>query len=257
MATTGPKYHPVATGAATETVQQHQEPEDLTLWAGWFCPFTQRAWIALEEKSIPYKYIEVNPYLKDPGFLAISPKGLVPTLTLPDGRPVNDSLIICEYLEDAHPSSSPLLPKDPYERAQARTWIKHINEAVVPAFFRLLQAQPSEQDKQAKALAELNEALRTVCQKVKGPYFFGEEFGLVDVAIAPWAVRDFIVQEYRGFRRDDVPGWGSWAEALESRGSVARTTSEKERYVEFNQTFLKNEGHSMVGKAARSGRAIE
>jgi len=55
----------------------------------WFCPFVQRAWIALEEGKVPYQYKEVNPYKKEvclsvmqsntkPSYLAINPKGLVP-----------------------------------------------------------------------------------------------------------------------------------------------------------------------------------
>lgn len=35
MATKGPKYHPNATGEAAKTVAVHEEPQDLTLWAGW------------------------------------------------------------------------------------------------------------------------------------------------------------------------------------------------------------------------------
>lgn len=32
------------------------------LYTSWFCPFAQRAWIALEEKGVDYEYIEINPY---------------------------------------------------------------------------------------------------------------------------------------------------------------------------------------------------
>jgi len=40
--------------------------------------------------------------------------------------------------------------------------------------------------------------------------FFNGEFGLVDIAIAPWVVRDFVLQEHRGFKRGDVsPVWES------------------------------------------------
>jgi len=34
-----------------------------------FCPFTQKCWIALEERGIPYKYVETNPFNKDPALL--------------------------------------------------------------------------------------------------------------------------------------------------------------------------------------------
>ena len=57
--------HPEATGPAAKIVAAHQEDEKITLYSGWFCPFVQRAWITLEEKNIPYKYVEINPYNKE------------------------------------------------------------------------------------------------------------------------------------------------------------------------------------------------
>ncbi|KAF2096953.1 glutathione S-transferase [Rhizodiscina lignyota] len=248
-------FHPVATGEAAVTVEAHNKPQDLTLWSTWFDPFSHRPWIALEEKQVPYQFRNTNPFLQEPSFLGVSPRGLVPALTVADGRPVNDSIIICEYIEDAFPSAPSLFPQDPYERSVVRTWVDRVNKGFVPCFFRLMQAQPTtEPEAHEKALQELYDELSAVCANWKGPFFLGEKFSLVDIAIGPWAVRDFIVERYRGFERQKVKGWTEWAEALASRPSIAKTTSEK--YVEFNQTFLRNESHSRVAIAARSGRSI-
>ena len=132
--------HPVATGLAARIVSEHQKDEPITLYSGWFCPFVQRAWITLEEKQIPYKYVEINPYRKEPryvgrweiwkgssvdkfSFLKLNPRGLVPTLGCPqeDGttKPLIESNVICEYLEDMYPTQTPLFPKDPYKKASA------------------------------------------------------------------------------------------------------------------------------------------
>lgn len=59
------QIHPCATGNAAKTVDQHQEPNALVFYAGWFCPYVQRSWIVLEEKGISYQYKEVNPYKKE------------------------------------------------------------------------------------------------------------------------------------------------------------------------------------------------
>ncbi|CAE7187438.1 unnamed protein product [Rhizoctonia solani] len=59
---------------------------------GWFCPFVQRAWIALEEKGIPYREW-------DEKFIEKFPKGLVPGV-LHQGKPIAESLVILEFLED-------------------------------------------------------------------------------------------------------------------------------------------------------------
>ncbi|KAL7935532.1 glutathione S-transferase [Trichoderma chlorosporum] len=249
-----PKYYPTATSAAAETINQHEKPAKTVLWAGWFCPFTQRSWVVLEELGIAYQYKEVNPYLKEASFLEISPKGLTPGLQI-DGKPLHDSVIINEFLNEEY-GSSKLMPQASYQRAIARLQIDYINKEVVPAFFRLLQAQPDEPEKQTSALTEFKKLLSAVSKEAKGPYFFGDQFSLVDATLAPWAVRDLIIRDFRSFVREDVQGWADWAAALETRESVVRTTSGKNEMVEFNGTFLRNERHSLAGRAAAEGKAI-
>ncbi|KAK7691770.1 hypothetical protein QCA50_005172 [Cerrena zonata] len=249
------RIFPHATGKAAETVAKHQEPQDLIFHAGWFCPYVQRTWIALEERGIPYQYKEVNPYKKEKHFLDINPKGLVPAIEY-QGKALYESLILTEFLEDAYPSTKPnLLPADPYTRAYVRIWIDHINKQIVPNFMRVVQAQ--EEDKQKAALADFVKGLTTLTEKIKGPYFLGEEFSLVDVAIAPWVVRDYIIRENRGFLREaagDV--WKQYAEKLESRDSVLRTQSNKEHSAEIYGRYLRNEAQSEAAKAIREGRPI-
>ncbi|KAI0050793.1 glutathione-S-transferase [Auriscalpium vulgare] len=246
---------PHATGEALKTVERHSEPQELVFWAGWFCPFVQRTWITLEEKGIPYQYKEVNPYRKEKHFLDINPKGLVPAIEY-EGKPLYESLILCEFLEDAFPQSTPhVLPADPFARAHARLWTDHISKNVVASFFRLLQAQ--ESDKRSAALEEHVTALRALAGQVKGPYFGGEEWGLVDTAVAPFVARDYIIAENRGFKREDVgAGWVEYAKRLESRDSVLRTTSDKEHNVQIYGRYLRNEAQSEAAKATREGRAI-
>jgi maleylacetoacetate isomerase/maleylpyruvate isomerase len=51
---------------------------------------------------------------------AVNPEGRVPTLVLDDGTVLTQSPAIIEYLEETHPAP-PLLPRDPVQRAQARS----------------------------------------------------------------------------------------------------------------------------------------
>nr|ACF15452.1 glutathione-S-transferase [Phanerodontia chrysosporium] len=247
------KIFPHATGAAAKTVEQHQDPQELVFYAGWFCPFVQRTWIALEERGIPYQYKEVNPYKKEKHFLDINPKGLVPAIEY-KGKALYESIILCEFLEDAYPNYKPkLLPEDPFERAYARIWLDYISKSIIPANFRLIQAQTPE--KQQEALADFNKALKQFAEKIKGPYFLGEQFSLVDIAIVPWIVRDYIIAENRGFKREDIGSkWVEYASKLEKRDSVARTSSE--HYAEIYGRYLRDEAQSEAAKATRAGRDI-
>ncbi|EJC98963.1 glutathione-S-transferase [Fomitiporia mediterranea MF3/22] len=247
--------HPSATGEAAKVVAAHQAPEEVVFYSGWFCPYVQRTWIALEEKGIPYQYKEVNPYKKEKHFLDINPKGLVPALEY-RGKALYESLILCEFLEDLYPNNPPyLLPHDPYDRAFVRIWVDHISKRVIPAFMRLLQSQ--EREKQDEARKDLYEGLRQLSEKCKGPYFLGAELSLVDVAIAPWVVREYVITENRGYKRSEVSdAWNEWAGLLEKRESVVRTTSERAYYAEIYGRYLRDEAQSEAAKATRAGRII-
>ena len=60
-----------------------------------------------------------------PEYLKINPLGVIPTL-IHDGRPLHESGTICEYLDETFPDP-PLRPETPYERAEMRNWIRHID----------------------------------------------------------------------------------------------------------------------------------
>lgn len=60
-------------------------------------------------------------------FKAINPRGQVPALD-DGGRIVTESTVICEYLEDAHPTPVRLRPDDHFDRAQMRVWTKWVDE---------------------------------------------------------------------------------------------------------------------------------
>ncbi|GJJ11267.1 hypothetical protein Clacol_005499 [Clathrus columnatus] len=137
--------YPNATGKAFETVQQHQAPEDVGSVPmykehGW--PWKSKEFRINIRKKTPITKSALNP-TSDKEFLKLSPKGLVPALSY-KGRPIHESLVINEFLEEVFPDKKPLLPKDPVERAHIRIAIDHVSKAVVPPFMRLLQAQDQQ-----------------------------------------------------------------------------------------------------------------
>ena len=83
----------------------------------------QKVRVALAEKNIVVQEHHLNIRAGEthtPHYLALNPKGVVPTLVV-DGEPIVESTIICEYLEDAFPDQQ-LLPTEPIQRAAARQW---------------------------------------------------------------------------------------------------------------------------------------
>ena len=67
----------------------------------------------------------------DPGYLKINPKAVVPSL-VHDGNIINESTVICEYVNDAFDGPS-LVPDDPLARARVRLWEKAVDEQLHPA----------------------------------------------------------------------------------------------------------------------------
>lgn len=66
-----------------------------------------------------------------PEFLKINPKAVVPSL-VHEGRIINESTVICEYVDLVWPETS-LHPKDPFEFTKVRYWSKALDEELHPA----------------------------------------------------------------------------------------------------------------------------
>lgn len=265
--------HPVATGKAAEIVKDHENAEaDHVLYSGWFCPFVHRVWITLEEKGIPYRYQEINPYRKEASFLKLNPRGLVPTLGVPTPKgeqPLIESGIICEYLDETF-SQAPLLPRDPFQRAKLRISIDYVTSRIIPAFHRFLQHTP---DKPYSIDDARQEFLKTLVTWIKdadpsGPFFAGAHLSMPDVILAPWAVRLWIFDHFKeGGLGAPKPGeggeheklwerWRKWAKAVEGRESIQSTLSEKEYYLPIYERYHTDKAQSELAKATRAGRGV-
>src|SRR5512141_137086 len=95
------------------------------------CPYVERSRIVLLEKRLPHEIAFIELSSKPAWFLEVSPMGRVPVL-LVDGRPIFESMVINELLEELHPAP-PLFPADPLARAEARGWIVFANDVLMPA----------------------------------------------------------------------------------------------------------------------------
>ena len=161
------------------------------LYSSWFCPFAQRVWVALELKGIPFEYKEINPYEKTAEFLALNPRGLVPTL-VHNMKSIYESTILLEYIDEAFPEfkkNCNLFPGDAFERAQQRLWIDHINKHIVPKFYQILQFEDLK--KRNDSTKQYFEKLTMLFQNMDkdGPFFKGKNISAVDIAFLPWADR--------------------------------------------------------------------
>ncbi|RTL35891.1 MAG: glutathione S-transferase family protein [Burkholderiales bacterium] len=194
------------------------------------CPYVQRAAIVLAEKGVPFERLDVDLSAKPAWFLALSPLGKTPVLSV-DGEALFESAVICDYLDETLPPR--LHPEDALARARERAWVE-FGSAVLNGIAALYNAGDDV------ALAAARSALRARFEQLEavladaGPWFAGVRFGLVDAAFGP-VFRYFEVIPEEGMF-DELPRVRAWARALAGRASVKGAVSAD--YSERLRVFL-------------------
>jgi glutathione S-transferase len=181
----------------------------ITLFDAPRCPYCARVRIVLAEKEIPFEVVEID--LSDrPGWLyEKNPAGRVPVLE-EDGRPLPESVVIMEFLEERYPFP-PLLPADPADRALARLRIFRDDDLTDPYYAFRRGAEGAE--------AELHEALGKLdASLAERPFLGGAAYGLADIAYVPWLLR---ARDMLGVELEPFPALGAWLARLEERPAVA------------------------------------
>ena len=84
-------------------------------------PYVRKVLVCLELKGLEYEIDPIAPFVGNDEFSRLSPLRRVPVL-IDDGLVLNDSSVICQYLEDRHPTPA-LYPRDIADRARAR-WLE-------------------------------------------------------------------------------------------------------------------------------------
>ena len=224
----------------------------------WFCPFAQRAWIALLEKGVEFEYVEIDPYNKTPEWLAVNPRGLVPAI-VHEGRSVYESAVCIEYVDEAWHTGKHLLPSDPYQRARTRIWSDHVTSKIQSPFYRLLMKR--EEGERGEAKADLLGALQQLVAEMdpEGPFFGGKTLGMVDIMLAPYSCRfGTVLKHYRGFEvpREPETTWQryhTWWSAVEQHPSVKETLPDVDKLLASYQRYADDTAQSEVAKAVRKG----
>ncbi|CAG4882759.1 Glutathione S-transferase [Georgfuchsia toluolica] len=189
---------------------------------------SQRVRFVLNAKGLAFEEHKLDLLSGDqlkPEYLKINPNGVVPAL-LHNGRPVLDSAVIIEYLDEVRGDVSPFTPRDPVDRARMRWMMRYIDEIPTPSlrvpsynlaflpsfqkmskeeFIALANAKPLRKEfllsmgQTGFPQKEMDQALDRLHRSVVrmndwigesgGPWLMGKNMTLADVAIMPVIVR--------------------------------------------------------------------
>ncbi|MCO5583250.1 hypothetical protein L7F22_037159 [Adiantum nelumboides] len=214
----------------------------------WLSMFGLRVVIALKAKGIDYEYIEQDLQNKSQLLLDSNPIHKKIPVLIHNGKPICESLIIVQYIDEAWPSAdASFLSKDPFDRAVARFWADYIDKKMYDAGSRAIKSLDAEGREQGKkdfieVLETLDGALRDVFGG--GPFFGGQSVGLVDIALAPflcWFGVYEALGEFKVWEVAKCPHLSKWAEAVWEVPSVkeALSIAPPHKVVEYVQAMKK------------------
>jgi len=143
--------------------------------------------------GIPFDYEEVD-YSADsptrPRLLEVNPLGQVPTLVLPDGTVMAESLAMIHSIDDVAPKAGLIPPKGDPLRPVFYRWAVHIIAAVYPTFTygddpkKWVADETGAKQLRASTDAHRQEMWRRLESVAGSPWFLGERRSALDLYIA-------------------------------------------------------------------------
>ena len=152
----------------------------MNLYSGTTCPFSHRCRIVLYEKQMDFQVIDVDLFNKPEDIAVINPYNRVPVLVDRD-LVLYESNIINEYIDERFPHPQ-LMPPDPIMRARARQLLFTMEQELFSHIDALEKNLKSAEKSRLHVRDRLTE-LAPIFAKQK--HMLGDEFSMLDVAIAP------------------------------------------------------------------------
>ncbi|CAH8391032.1 unnamed protein product [Eruca vesicaria subsp. sativa] len=214
--------------------------EEVILLDYWPSMFGVRTRIALEEKDIKFDYREQDLCNKSALLLEMNPVHKKIPVLIHNGKPVCESLIQVMYIDETWPGKNPLLPSDPYQRAQAKFWGYFIDK-MVPGLAKLMWGAKFEEQEAGKEFIEM---LKTVESELGDKtYFGGETCGYVDIALIGFYCWFDAFEKYGNFSIEaECPQIIAWAKRCVKRGSVAKSLPDSDKITKLVPEIKKKKG---------------
>ena len=154
----------------------------MVLYSGTTCPFSQRCRFVLFEKGMDFEIKDVDLFNKPEDINVMNPYGHVPILVERD-LVLYESNIINEYIDERFPHPQ-LMPPDPVMRARVRLFLYSFERELFVHVHTIENSGNQKAIEKGKLLIRDN-LTKLAPVLLKNKYMLGEEFSMLDVAIAP------------------------------------------------------------------------
>jgi RNA polymerase-associated protein len=163
----------------------------MNLYSGTTDPFSHRCRIVLFEKGMDFQVVDVDLFNKPEDIAVINPYNRVPVLVDRD-LVLYEANIINEYIDERFPHPQ-LMPPDPLMRARARQLL-HTLELELFSHIEALEKNQKGVDKPRAHVRDQLTQLAPIFAKQK--FMLGDEFSMLDVAIAPllWRLEHYAIE---------------------------------------------------------------
>nr|AFK47637.1 unknown [Medicago truncatula] len=208
---------------------------EVKLHGFWYSPYTLRVVWTLNLKGIPYENIEEDRFNKSPLLLQYNPIHKKTPVLVHDGKPICESMIIVEYIDEIWPQNT-LLPADPYDRAQARFWVKYVDEliSVIAAFLHSKVGE--EREKARENLWERFRVIEDQCLDDRKTFYGGDTINIVDIALGSF-IKFIEVQEdmfkVKILQSERFPRLHLWFNNFKDAPVIKENTPDQEKLVAF------------------------
>lgn len=158
-----------------------------------------------------------------------------------DKTAIFESAVINEFLDEV--TAPRLLASEPLQKAFERAWIEYASELI-----GMLYEVSVEKEREALATqkAEFFETLQKLEPMIKGPYFSGQTFSLVDTSFAPLFVRlELLSSLWTDSAWSPMPKTRKWAEALIAFPAVRESV--RPTFKEDYLAYLKKNESAVLG----------
>ena len=166
----------------------------MTLYSGITCPFSHRCRFVLFEKGMDFEIKDIDTFNKPEDLAVINPYNQVPVLVERD-LILYESNIINEYLDERFPHPQ-LMPADPVMRGRGRLVLFRLEKELF-VHVTTLENQAATAKEQAKAREAIAQVLTMIAPAyAKNKYVLGDDFSMIDVALAPllWRLEHYDIK---------------------------------------------------------------